>query len=360
MSLLGNKKIKVKFLHRGSYSATANQMWKRQFPEKKPIWGSCEFDFDPDARNYDWLVVYHDMPPKRPGEKTEAFEKLACHSSNTMHVNYEPSSITTYGHQYLMQFEHILTSQEPDCVRHPNRIYSQPGLPWFYGRSTSGGRSLNFDEIFQMKPTGKPFDISTVCSKKRSLHTAHRIRYNCTRLVKQEIHSMEVFGYDSKRVDDKAEALDEFKYHLAIENHFAPHHWTEKLADSFLGYCIPIYAGCTNIAEYFPQESFLTLNPSDLNGTVSMIKEYLNSNHYEKVFPAIQESRNRVLGKYNLFAVLSSHIANLYQAHSKEQSPYRVLSRSRMWKEKPYCRLGCFLEKSKRIMVNSFKNALNS
>ena len=108
----------------------------------------------------------------------------------------------------------------------------------------------------------------------------------------------------------------------------------------------------------FPKKVF-TLNPSDLNGSVSMINEHLNSNHYEKVFSAIQESRNRVLSKYNLFAILSNHISNLYQMNSKEESPYRVLSRPRIWKEKPHCRLGCFLEKSKRIMVNSFKNAFS-
>ncbi|MFP6887498.1 MAG: glycosyltransferase, partial [Opitutales bacterium] len=177
----------MKFMHRGSYSGDANATWLRQFPKKEPLWGNCRFIFDPDARQYDWLVVYHDLPPKRPKDDAPSTEKLACHPENTLHVNYEPSNITTYGHHYLLQFGHVLTSHEPSYVRHPNRIYSQPGLPWFYGRSTSGGKHLAYDDIHTLKPSTKTNLLSTVCSAKQQKHTTHRQRYVFTQRLKQVI-----------------------------------------------------------------------------------------------------------------------------------------------------------------------------
>ena len=51
--------------------------------------------------------------------------------------------------------------------------------------------------------------------------------------------------------------------HIAVENHIAPHHWTEKLSDSFLGYCLPFYIGCPNAADYFPEQSFIGLDIED-------------------------------------------------------------------------------------------------
>jgi hypothetical protein len=213
--------LTVKFLHRGSYCADRDSAWIRQFPKREPTWGACRFTFDPEERIYDWLVVYHDLP--RPGGNTPGptMEKLACSRNNTMHVTYEPSSITTYGHAYLRQYGHVLTSQEPSCIRHPGMIHSQPGCPWFYGKSTGGGKHLDLDELAAMTAPEKTKLLSTVCSTKRQKHTAHGLRYGFTQRLKKTLPEMEVFGLGVRPIEDKAEALDCYKYHLAIENHRA-------------------------------------------------------------------------------------------------------------------------------------------
>ena len=358
MKPIVSTKLRVKFMHRGSYSALANDMWLRQFPDRSSIWSNCEFIFDPDERRYDWLVVFHDMPPQRPGSRgnCKTSEDLACSPANTLHVNYEPSSITNYGQHYLLQFAHLLTSQESEFAPHPSRIYSQPGLPWFYGRSTSGGKSIGFDEISKISHMDKSYDISTVCSKKRTLHTKHRLRYKFTKKLKQKIPSMKVFGYDSCRIDDKSKALDDYKFHVAIENHFAPHHWTEKLADSYLGFCVPIYAGCTNISDYFPPESYLTLNTSDIDESLLMIEESINSDFYDKALPLLKECRTKVLNEYNLFATLSHQITQLHHTSNVNHSKTRILSRPALWQDKPIQRVKCVLEKTKRTLGNTVRN----
>ena len=36
--------------------------WRRQLPDASPTFGRCDFTFDPEARAYDWLVVYDELP----------------------------------------------------------------------------------------------------------------------------------------------------------------------------------------------------------------------------------------------------------------------------------------------------------
>ena len=84
--------------------------WKRLLPGSDDRWGNCQFIFDIDAREYDWLVVYHDVPRDK---WSFGQEPLACARERTILVTTEPSTITVYGTNYLRQFGMVLTSQEP-------------------------------------------------------------------------------------------------------------------------------------------------------------------------------------------------------------------------------------------------------
>ncbi|MBS0311209.1 MAG: hypothetical protein JSR88_07745, partial [Proteobacteria bacterium] len=58
-------------------SSTPTSTWLHQFPHNEPVWGECEFIFEREARDYDWLLVYDDVPA-RPGEaKKVSREPLA-------------------------------------------------------------------------------------------------------------------------------------------------------------------------------------------------------------------------------------------------------------------------------------------
>ena len=51
---------------------------KRQFPRNETVWGDCIFSFDPDLRQYDWVVVYDDLPSLNGKRFSLRSEKLAC------------------------------------------------------------------------------------------------------------------------------------------------------------------------------------------------------------------------------------------------------------------------------------------
>ena len=217
----------------------------RQLPGADPVAGGCRFSFDPDDRAYDWLVVYEDAPQPEP---------LACPARHTLLVTTEPSSIKTYGRPFLNQFGTVLTSQEPWALAHRDRVHGQPALKWFYGWPPRDA------QMAAGPPGQKTKAISTLCSEKQQAHTLHHTRHRFTHFLKRAVPDLDIFGWGNLELADKADGIDAYRYHLAIENHRARHHWTEKLADPFLGLAVPFYAGCPNAADYFPPESFVPLD----------------------------------------------------------------------------------------------------
>ena len=95
--------------------------------------------------------------------------------------------------------------------------------------------------------------------------------------MEERIPELERFGKGFKWIETKAEALDDYEFHVAIENHFAPHVWTEKLADAFLGFTVPIYFGCPNVYDYFPKENIIFIESNELkNNFAATLKRLFN------------------------------------------------------------------------------------
>lgn len=302
--------IRVKMVFRGGTEKTTEEMLRR-FPRGEPVWGACRFIFDRDARDYDWFAVYDDLPARAGERFSTAFEPLACSRARTLLVTTEPSPIKLYGAGFLSQFGHVLTSQEPWVIRHPGAIFSQPALVWFYGR---GGPHGVYDRMVASPPEPKTAGISTVCSAKRQTHTLHHARYDFVQKLRVLLPELEVFGHGVRPIADKAEALDAYRYHVAIENHVCRHHWTEKLSDAFLGLCLPFYHGCPNAADYFPAESFIPISLDDPAAAARLMRDAIRGGEYERRLPAIREARRLVLERYGLFSTLSDIVSRRHAA----------------------------------------------
>jgi len=313
--------ITVKFLAKDSLRDPASQAWwRRQLPGTGQTWGDCTFVFDAACRDYDWLVVYDDLPVVPPNNRHRHVELLPCPRENTLFITGEPSSIKTYGSAFLDQFGAVLTSHEPWALRHPGVIRSQPALRWHYAVSMDSSRpSQTYDTMRTAGPENKSQLISSVTSSKRMRLTRHRRRYDFIMKLREALPELDLFGYGIRRIDDKRDALDPYRYHVAIENHVSPHHWTEKLADPFLGYTLPFYYGAPNAADYFPEQSFIPIDIDRPDDALQTIHRAIAEDAYSSRLEAITEARRKVLDEYNLFAVLAREIGSL-EAQSRPQT----------------------------------------
>lgn len=298
----GEKKATVvKFVARGTEGSTLR--WLRQFPGRVPAWGGCRFAFDNELPEYDWLVVYDDLPSSKGSFFRGMTEKLACLREHTLLITMEPPSVKLYGASFLKQFGHILTSHDRNSIDLPSVIRSQPALRWYYGISAE--TALDYDAMKAAPCPSKKAVISTVCSSKQQSHTLHKKRYDFVQWLHGRMPDLDIFGHGVRAIEDKAEAIDPYQYHLAIENHIGAHHWTEKLSDCFLGWSLPIYCGCPNVSEYFPEKSVISIDIERPHEAEEIIRQAIASDEYANRLPAIAEARRLVLDEYNLFAVIS-------------------------------------------------------
>lgn len=282
--------IRVKLLTKAPERDVAGR-WRRFLPGAQPRIGRCLFLFDREERCYDWLAVYDDLPSVAGERHTLWREPLACPKEQTILITAEPSTVKVYGRGFLRQFGWVITSQEPWVIRHPRAIYAHPGMVWFYEGT--------YDQIAANPPRDKTRLISTVCCSKRMRHTLHRRRWEFTRQLQALLPELEVYGHGVRPIERKNMALDPYRYHIAIENHVCLHGWTEKLADAFLGMCLPFYFGAPNAAEYFPEDSFIPIDLRDPAGAAARIRQAIQDNEYQKRLPAIQEARRRVLEQHS-------------------------------------------------------------
>ena len=316
--------IVVKFVAKGHLKQHQG-IFLRQFPGQVPRWGQCEFTFDPYATTYDWLAVYDDLAPT-PGERfSTRVETLACAPQHTLFITMEPSSIKTYGYDFLDQFGVIVTSQEPWAITNPQANFTQPALRWFYGESKKHLRT--WDEMTQSPPELKTGDLSAVCSSKKQKNTVHADRYAFTMRLRELIPEMALFGRGVCPIDDKADALDPYRYHIVIENHQAPHHWTEKLSDAFLGLTLPFYFGCPNATDYFDPQSFIPIDVRDPEGAAGIIREAIATHQFERRLPAIRKARQQVLHEYNLFSVVAREVEQRFDATAAVNPDAKLYSR---------------------------------
>lgn len=336
-------KVRVKFLSR-----LDPREWARYFPHEDGVWGNCHFIFQRDEARYDWLVVYDDIPAAPGQTRNTACEPLSCPPQNSILITTEPSSIKAYGKDFAGQFGHILTSQPAWALPHPQRHFQQAANHWFYG---SGSQKWMAREEMLKGPTeaDKAHTISTIYSSKRQWHTMHAQRFAFIQRMRELLPEMDVFGRGATPMDDKAEALAPYRYHLAVENHIAPHHITEKLTDAFLGRCLPFYAGAPNAADYFPADSFVPIDIRDPEGAARIIHAAITADAWAQRLEAIDEARRRTLEEHHVFAVIARIIE---QSASSTPAPAQarstILSRHAWRKTHP---IGALVHMGEKLYV---------
>ncbi len=179
---------------------------------------------------------------------------------------------------------------------------------------------MGFDELASFKGNSKHKQkkMSVIISNKvYNRDHLNRIKF-VEKLKKHYQDKLDVFGIGFNAIEDKWDAIADYKYHIVLENSSYLDYWTEKLADCYLAGSFPFYYGCKNIDKYFPPNSYIPIDINDFAKTIEVIDQSIENNTYEKNIELIEESRNLVLYKYNLFELICS-ICDLKNPHEKKQ-----------------------------------------
>jgi len=251
--------------------------YSNQTPNKSGVWGDIVGvdNFD-DADVYIVLEGYGSPLPQ----------------DKTIFVKREPEFINKNKQPY----KHTISWEDTNC-----------GITWWLNKS--------YDDLKNLPYPDKTKKVSCVVSGK------HQHRVNYVKLLFNGDSPIDLYGrhhdknyygenykgelnYDGKC---KLRGLIDYEYSIVLENSQEKNYWTEKLADAYLSWCIPLYWGCPNINEYFPEGSYHLLDMNS-NNPIGDVNNIINK---PVDIESLTKARNIVLDSYNIWEVINNKIKEL-------------------------------------------------
>lgn len=258
-----------------------------QTPSSKGIWKDIEFRFN-SVQPSDYVVILNN-----PEKDTT----VTCPPDHVWAIMQEPpTEFFEKKHRGDPSYARIYTSDVK--LTGPKYFHSHPALPWHINRP--------YDFLKSLGAPAKAREISWITSSLTSLK-GHRDRLAFLATMREKIE-FDLFGRGFYPVDDKWLAIAPYQYSLAIENFSNPFYWSEKIADCFLAWTMPIYYGCTRITEYFPAESMVMINIHNPKEALDQIQEAVRTQRWRKNLDAIYFAREQVLEHYQFFPFISEQI----------------------------------------------------
>jgi hypothetical protein len=290
---------KVKFT---PYRKKLGEIMLRQTKGRKGLSsdGRYRFYINEEINNPDFWVVQ--------GKGIRQAESCFVAPQNTILLTTEPRSVLVYPQPYIKQFGLVCSCQEK--TKHPNLVLGPAILPWFVGYTENTDKSclytLDYDALIQSPPPAKTKHISVITSNK-AFTQGHLDRIKFVEKLKSYYgDKIDVFGRGYNDFADKWDVLAPYKYHISIENSSQRYYWTEKIADCFLAESFPFYYGCTNLDEYFPQDSFQPIDIYNFERSIEIIDRIIANDACEKQRKVLHECKLKVLEEYNMFNYVAS------------------------------------------------------
>jgi hypothetical protein len=221
--------------------------------------------------------------------------RTVCDEHNVLAFMMEPGDFDMHPWMFkgLRQYHRVYSP----IARSSNTIPSHGFLGWMDDHS--------YPLLKQLAAPSKTKHMSCIASGLNSL-AGHRLRNQFIARIRQEIPEVEFFGRESNFIPQKSDGLLPFRYSIAIENSALPHYFTEKINDCFLAYTVPVYHGCTNIADYYPEKSFISIDINNPLSALETIRRIMTDDDWASRMDAVKEARELVLEKYQPLAAANA------------------------------------------------------
>lgn len=286
----------------------------RQTPDISGTWGDIHFTLD-ELESCDAVIVLNHV--------TE-FSRVQCSPDNVWVLMQEPYVPGTF--DWMMenhkQYARVFTHHPPSVCDRGKYVRCQPAVSWHVKRS--------YDELKTMDVMNKDKELSWITSN-LAVFQGHKARMDFLEYLKSRNLRMDLYGRGLNYIEDKWDGLAPYRYSLAIENSSGPDYWTEKIADCFLSWTVPIYYGCANLEDYFPADSFIRIDITRPEEAYDTIMSTLANDSWEARLPALEKARGLILDRYQFFPQMQDLIQRYFRRTQVKRLTLRPFRRKKNW-----------------------------
>ena len=273
----------------------------RQFDSKRFGRQYVFFENSKEDRVWDFVVVY---------EEILSPVKIRVRNGGLIFFSGESQCSRFYSSAFLRQFARCVTTHASKRGL-PNHIYAQTALNWHFGYNSKRQTfNFDFDDLESMASPKKTKNFSVITSSIFMMFGHARRLLFIKRLKDRYGGKIDFFGKGFNFIEDKAQALLPYRFHICIENSQEPHYWTEKFADALLGFCVPVYFGDPKITQYFPEDSLIRIDITKPDEAFCKIDKIMQSPEdvYSRMLPAVVRARKKLMSEYNFFSVFDAYV----------------------------------------------------
>jgi len=195
------------------------------------------------------------------------------------------------GVKVLDHFDYVLTHD-------PKLIDLENALPWPFAASCLVDDTSNINPE-KTKMVSLIFSLTPTQNENKGAN-GYQLRRKIVDKYK-DTGKIDMYGKMINHIDKKEDGLLDYKFSLAVENHFGEegnvgeYYFTEKLLDCFHTKTVPIYCGNPAWAKWFDPKGVLTFN------TIEELDEILNNisdEMYDEMKDSIEFNYNMVTTKF--------------------------------------------------------------
>jgi len=265
-------------------------------PSENHEWKGARIHLNPLSGSFDAAIVHQSTRDLDRGYE------VVCPPTRTLLAVKEPPDICFFSMGFLRQFSGVLCHD--DRVPRDRRIGGSAGHHWFV--------EVQFSQIEPTSFTHKPRLLSAVVSGKTDT-VGHRKRLALMHALKEHFgDKLDWWGRGIRELAaPKLTALQDYKYHIAIENGSWPGYWTEKLLDCYVANCVPIYWGAPDVGDYFDAETIVPIDIDDAAKTIQNIEDAIQRDLFSELPSALSRQRKRIVSDYHPYEVYMRALASL-------------------------------------------------
>lgn len=251
---------KIKIVANWSSSQNLVNRLIKQFKTPDIDLSKVEFVYD---ESYD-IIVFFNYVNSVINKNSKAYIFPVEPSWTGVHQKNIPDNVTIFGFNESLYNQNCVVS-----VAHT-----------FYGGRGEWVDSLDFWNYEHLKNfnSKKIKNISSSITKLNSNNGSSCLYPHRVKILNEVKKTNFIDIFDGTINSCRHEALINYKFNLVIENEYIDNWITEKFYDAILTNTIPIYFGCKNIKEIYPEDGYILLE--DINNTDLIINQldYINKN----------------------------------------------------------------------------------